>query len=153
MDDVIIGDPANLVFGIATLRDIVDALFAAEPEDAAAGPLNGCKVRLFKNDVTPTKDSVLGDFTVPATTGLVTAVAPTMGVAFENGDGAAIAIGSPAQFVASADPEEPETIYGIVLTDAAGTGFLAAERFAEPVVIDHAGQGLSYLLRFAQPRL
>lgn len=151
--DVILGVPASLVFVIAVLRTIANSLFAEEPAEAAAGPLNGFKCRPFVSDVVPTKDSVLADFTAPVTAGLGTAVAPVAGASFQSEDGAALVVAGACQFVASATPAEQETVYGVVWTDAAGTGLVAAERFEEPVIISASGQGFVYVPRFSQPRM
>jgi len=53
-------------------------------------------------------------------------------------------------WICTADPTLPETVYGWVLTDNAGTGLLGSGLLATPVTIASSGQGLSIpFLRFA----
>lgn len=152
MEDVYIGNPANLVVPIGKLRAILDRLGAAAPGQADAGMFNGCKVGLFKNDLTPTKDTLLADLTACDFTGYAISGAITWGAAFEGDDGSGEMVGSVAQFVQTADDPEPQSAYGYYIVNGAADALLAAERFPSPVVFDGAGAAQVVVPKLSMPR-
>jgi len=142
-------------------RSVLTAIVTAIA-DLLASPAtpNQWKVKLFTNNLTPTPDNVIADFTVPTYTGYsplnlgddtpaTTYVDPVTGK---------INIVLPADvmmltFPCNAAPAEPQTIYGYFVTDAAGTVLKGAERFETPIVISDVGQAVSIdSVRLVTPR-
>lgn len=95
------------------------------------------KLRLFKNDFTPSFDTVVGDFTeatfpgyalIAATTTPVTGIdAQTGNLAIVWADGCTWNAGTIVT---------PETVYGWYITNTAGSSVLAAGRFDTLIVVD-----------------
>jgi hypothetical protein len=92
------------------------------------------KLHLFTNDVTPGEATVLGDLTEATANG--TAAKTLTSANWTVADGAA----SYAQQTFTITQAEP-TVYGYYITDNAGTGLLAAERFADAPYVIPAGGG------------
>lgn len=93
------------------------------------GDLDGAKVDVYCNAVTPTPNSVAGDFTAPTYTGhgakTVTWLAPSMSDA-----GTPEVIGTLAEFRPT-DGVTPNTVYGITLKTSGGS-LRAASRISVP---------------------
>lgn len=108
----------------------------------ADGAYEDPTLRLFKNPLTPTRETLLADITPCDFSGY--APKTTMGwlSPYSDVDGSAIVYGESHTFVANASTIG-NTVYGCYLTDAAGTGLLAIWVFAEPVGIAQAGDGLT----------
>jgi hypothetical protein len=97
---------------------------------AAASPLNGAKMGLFINAVTPTPVLTLANFTEPAYTGYVRqAIAWGPVARDDNGN-----IGSTAGLLSwqMGDALTPTIVHGYFITDTAGTLYYGAELFAVP---------------------
>lgn len=79
------------------------------------GVFDGAKVRLFVNDVQPTVDSVVGDFTVTTYAGhgdeLITWLTPSI-----SDDGFPEVIGTVGEFRPT-DAVTPNTVYGAIIID------------------------------------
>lgn len=152
MPDVIIGNPGALVAPVDELRAQLDRLTAVAPGAPDAGRLNGSKMILFKNDVHPTKDSVLGDFTPATFPGYATSAAIVWGAAFEAEDGSAQIVGPTVQFLSDDLPDPVETVYGYCVVNGDADELIFAERFAAPIQVDHEGQPINVVPVYALPR-
>lgn len=109
----------NLVFPIATALSVL--------ADAVAATFDGAKVNLFQNDVTPTPGTPIGDYTLATYTGngaeAVTWLDPVI-----NDAGEPELIGIVGEFRPTGTTVG-NAIFGIIVTDTAGTGLKAAARF------------------------
>lgn len=98
-------------------------------------------VNLFQNDVTPTLNSVIGDFDIPDNTefpGYAESDPVTWGATAVNlPNGHAALLGSQQNFVASSDPPAPLLIYGYILEGTAGRYQFV--RFDEPRLVQSSG--------------
>lgn len=110
------------------------------------GILEAPTVRLFKNNYFPSKDSVIGDFTLADFTGYATSTAVTWGAPHVNADGNLEIQGGVKQFTAT-DGATPNTVYGYLLTTAGGA-LIAAERFDVPVPVSAADDAVVVAPRF-----
>jgi len=97
---------------------------------AADATLDGAKVRLFMNDVTPDMDTVLGDLTTATYTGYADSADLVWGVPYVNSLGAVEMAAGSVEFSPS-DDAAPCTIYGYAILDEAA-GLFAAERIEPP---------------------
>ena len=122
-------------------------LLAADPATLAPA-MNANKVHLAINNFTPSLDLVLADLTPATFTGSAakdvgTGTQPTY---YDVATGKyTIRLLEPVggwNWVCTVDPAAPETVYGVYVTDNAGTTLLGAQLLEEPVVIDAAGQGV-----------
>lgn len=105
--------------------------------------LDGAKVMLFKNDIVPTKATVLGDLVAADFSGYAISSAVVWGTPFIDANGNATVQAASVQFTQTADTVS-NTVHGWGLVgDPGGTPFLAAvERFATPVAMLEAADGL-----------
>jgi len=122
-----------------TLEDILDAVSGTPP---GAALFDGCKVKLYTNDLTPSSDSELADFTEATFTGyaevtLATLTGPVRGS--PNG----VALIQTANFIAGALAAPGETAIGYFITNGAEDDLLAAERFDTSVSFANAGDFLN----------
>jgi len=112
----------------------------------APSPFFDGDVRLFTDNITPSKASLFADFTEPTFAGY----APVAYAAFVDGlqdEAGNHPLQSPLiSFVCTAVPAAPELIYGIFLADGLGTGLVGAIRFAAPVTIDQIGDFIKGLV-------
>lgn len=113
-------------FKRSTLKDILDA------QAAATALLDGAKLHVFKNDYTPSPSSVLADFEEADFTGYAAVTLDDWGEAFLQADGSGVMVHSSIQFTPSGTAID-NTVYGWYITDTAGTGYIAAGLFEEPV--------------------
>lgn len=127
-----------IVMNAAQLRAAIGAL-----GDGTASLWGSPTVKLFKNDVTPTLNTVIGDLTEADFTGYGAATI-TWGSA-TNGPGEEASVyGTGLSFIANGS-SSPNIIYGWWLQNAGGLRF--AERFDEPIPIAEAGDDVTF-----QPR-
>lgn len=122
--------------------EILDSLIAA------GGEFDGALVRLFQNDIQPTKDSILADFTIATFTGFATSAAIVWAGPILNPDGEPIVIGDLKLFTGGSPFTVSNTIYGYYIVDAAGTKLLWSERFALAQVVAAAGQSVQVVPTF-----
>jgi hypothetical protein len=101
--------------------------------------LDGLGIALFKNDIIPTRLSVLADFTEAAFPGYAPQSISIPGPAFLNAQQYAQVDGNMLTF--SSTGASAETIYGYILYDTTPTVILA-ERFAAPVPFLAAGSSV-----------
>lgn len=106
-------------------------------------------IRLFKNDLTPTPDTVVADLTEADFDGYADFGPVVWGAVFTNPDGYAEIVGGVAQFT-DTGAVTPNTIYGYYATDAAGTGLFWAERFEDPITMDENADAILVIPRFVQ---
>lgn len=101
---------------------------------AVAGILNGAKVVLFTNTLTPTKTTPLSALTQPTYTGYAP-VAITWGSAVRDsaGDIVTLSQGIPIQMGSSSDPQT--TIRGYGIEDSGGVNLLLMEVLASPLAL------------------
>lgn len=117
---------------LAVLADLV----------GAGGQFDACILKLFQNDVIPTRDSVLADLDEADFTGYADVNAVAFGTPYYDADGAGIVTAPSHEFVATGSTIA-NVIYGFYLTDDPATVLRAAYRFADPVGIGAAGQGVT----------
>ena len=98
----------------------------------AVGPLTGGKLKLFTNDIHPTRHSVLADFIEPTDTWYAPFTLVINNVPYLN-DPNNLAIEATGTFTASALPAGGTMLFGYWVTNTAGTALLLAERFDSPV--------------------
>ena len=90
-------------------------------------PGDDVKLKLFKNDVTPDEDTVIGGLTEADTAGY-------SAIALAKADWTVASVGD---VTTAAQPQKTFTLtgagshYGYYITDTAGTGLLWAERFSD----------------------
>lgn len=123
--------------------------------DAVMFP-GGWLVRLYTNDLTPSKTNVVADFT-ELTNVQVPGYAPVAGawqglpVRKPTGEWEDGGVG-PLNYAASANPAAPIVVHGWFATNAAGTVLIGSGRFASPFTFALAGDGfdLEQLIRSSQ---
>lgn len=100
-----------------------------------AGDLAACTVHLFKNDMTPTPTTVIGDLTEADYTGYAAQPVGAWGGAFVNAEGKAQVTAPSLQFQPSGSTVT-NVCYGYYYRSAGGgTPLLGAVRFDEPVAM------------------
>lgn len=112
---------------------------------AAAAPLDGAKVHLFKNDVVPARGMVLALFTEADFTGYAASSAVVWSAAAIDASGQPTTMGGGKTFTVGAVPTVTNSIFGVFVTNTAGTVLLYAERFAAPVGMTNPNQVLIYV--------
>lgn len=137
----------SIVIPSTTMRLIQAGLAAAEPEDPAAGLFNGALIKLFQNDITPTKATALADLHVATFTGYANSSAVVWGAPLTDENGVTTVTGGSKQFTAS-DGVVPNTIYGWYATNAGGSVLLFSCRYDEPIEINSAADGVVVLPEF-----
>jgi len=124
----------QVVYPRATERFELTALVAVD------GPFEDPAVDLFINDVTPGINSVIGDFDVPSNVefpGYAQSSAVTWTATPVNlPSGHSARLGGQKNFIASAAPPAPLTVYGYILTGTAGNYQFV--RFEEPRTVAFA---------------
>lgn len=130
----------------ASLAEMISALEL----DAALFPA-GFTLRLYTNDFTPTRTSVVGDFTqltnveVP---GYAAATPAWNGVPFRRQDGSWEDWSDQNQFIAAGGPPpSPVVVYGWYITNAGNTVVYAGGRFTSPFTFVQDGDGFSLKMR------
>lgn len=105
--------------------------------EAFGGLLYGdVKVGLFKNDIIPTKDTILSDLEVADFTGYLAQATVSLGTEIDNVNGDAVRYFVPKLFQASGSAIA-NTVYGWYLFhDAATDSLVCADRFPEPIVFE-----------------
>lgn len=105
----------------------------------------GWVVRLFTNNLTPTKANVAADFTeltALAVPGYVPVAGVWNGLPIRKQDGSWEDNGAaPLQYAATAPPPAPQITYGWFATNAAGTVLIGSGKFATPFTFTLNGDG------------
>lgn len=122
----------------ALLADIV----ATSP--GGPGALDGAKLKLFVNDVDPGRAAVIGDFTLATFTGGAPIAVSAWGEAHTDAAGNANVLGPVCQW--DWDSGTAETVYGVVLTDAADN-LLGYARLTEPKEMDDTSDSIAIVPR------
>lgn len=125
---------------------LVSELILSPEGDANLYPA-GALVRLYTNNLVPTKNSVLADFT-ELTAVEVPGYAPVAqawaGVPVRKQDGSWEDQGAaPLQYKATSSPPAPQIVYGWYMTDAANTVLLASGAFDTPFTFTQNGDGFA----------
>lgn len=123
---------------------LIEELILACEADVSLFPA-GWLVKLYTNNLTPTKSNVVGDFT-QLTNVEVPGYAPVagswMGAPVRKQDGSWEDQGSaPLPFKATGAPPSPQIVYGWYATDAAGTTLIGSGLFAVPFTFVLNGDG------------
>jgi len=123
----------------AVLLDLAGA--ATEPE----GPLLNCSVGLFSNDILPTSDMALSDFTPAAFSGsaLLDGIVLEFGSPWIDEQGQAHRTAPSIQITCTADDQQ-ETIYGWYVMNEARNTVLFAARLDEPILVDHVDDAVIF---------
>lgn len=134
------------IYPDASLEEIILAL-ELDPTLFPAG----MTLRLFTDDITPTRNTVIGDLT-ELTNVQVPGYAPTTpawnGTPFRRQDGSWEDWTDQNQFIAAGGPPPtPVTVFGWFLADAGGTALAASGRFASPFTFTADGDGFSLKAR------
>jgi len=108
----------------------------------ATHKLNGSKIVLFSNTITPGRTTVVGDLGVVTAAGLDAKTAITWSDPFIGVDGNTYVMASIGPFIATDADDLPVTVAGWACLDTAGTGCLAAEAFDAPRAISNEGEGV-----------
>lgn len=125
----------------AKLKDVLLLLKATD------GDLDGAKIRLFKNDVQPDMDTVIGDLTTADYTGYGDSAELVWGTPYANAEGAIEMAAGSVEFSPTGDAATC-TIYGYAILDSAG-GLFACERLDEPFPMTNADDNLIIVPRLA----
>lgn len=135
----------------STMRAILTDIAKAVPGAAAAGPLDGAKLKLSTADFTPTRLTVLGDFVAPTFTGYAASSAIAWGLPLVDEDGRTTISGGSKQFTCTTAPDEAETVHCWYITDGAGAVLLCSGRLTNPLVINTVGDGIVLVPEFHFP--
>lgn len=106
---------------------------------AAGGPLNANKLHLYKNNITPSRNTVLADLIEADFDGYAAIAALVWSAPFLDVDGTALVMGADAAFIATGGTT-PNTVFGWYLTNAGSTVLIGVFAFNTPVGIAGAGQ-------------
>lgn len=128
------------------MRAVLTELTKAEPAGAEAGIWNGAKVKLFKNDKTPSSGDVVGDYTEADFTGYVESTAITWGTPYIDDVGRAVILGDLKTFAASGSATT-NTVYGYYVVNAAEDTLLYAEKFDVAKEMDESADAIPVIPR------
>lgn len=128
------------------MRAILTQLTRAAPGEAEAGIWNGAKVKLFKNEKTPSSGDVLADYTEADFTGYVESTAVTWGTPYVDEVGRAVILGDLKTFAATGSGTT-NIIYGYYVVDSAEEVLLYAEKFEEPRDMDETADAIPVIPR------
>lgn len=112
---------------------------------AASGPWDGAKIRLYKNNVEPDPSMELADFEQADFTGYGDSSDIVWGTPFFKTDGSACVTSDLKVFTVGSTPTVFNTLYGYVVLDDAGTGWIFGRKFDTPIVLSGAGQAVEVL--------
>lgn len=136
---------------IRLTKALTDALLAALSARPAAALFDTPTAHLFVNDVDVTAETVIGDFDEAAFDGYAADAVGALAGPITLADGQR-AMHAEVDFIAATGIVGPgEVVYGVYVTDGAGTTLYAAERLSIPVPIANPGDFLSYDLVIPEP--
>lgn len=115
--------------------------------DATNG-LDGGTLNLFQNDITPTKDTVVGDLDVATFDGYAPKTLTTWGAAYLGPDGRVYTV-APSQQWNPTGAVTPNVIYGYWIEDKAGTLVMAGRFDDGPVPMNGVATALVLQPRFS----
>lgn len=141
------------ISGFAGVVQIEEALAAWITATFPAAP-NAAKLKLFKNNITPSEASVIGDFVEADFDDYAAASLPpaAFGGRRVNADASVTQIYTTVmEFGQSAAPVTPNTIYGFYVTNVGGTLLVSAARLITPWEVDAADKLLSLELAWHAP--
>lgn len=131
------------MYVLTTLQLIAQAL----ADVAVGGPFAGAKIALYTNNISPSKNRVLADFTIADWGGLTNLKALTWGAPFANDSQQAEVRAGLTTWLTLTTPVTEVIVYGYVVTDTAGAVLLMAEKFATPYTFNRAGQAFGFVPR------
>lgn len=108
--------------------------------------LNAGTVRLFANNFTPNKSSVLADFLESSFVGYARVTPAGFAPPFTNGDGKAESDSAPCSFTFTAG-SGTATVFGMYIVDASDSFVLLAWKFLAPVILTPAQPLLSRVIQ------
>lgn len=125
---------------------LIKELIVASEADATLFPA-GWLVRLYSNNLVPSKSNVIGDFT-ELTNVQVPGYAPVAGawagLPIRKNDGSWEDQGAaPLHFGATGPPPVPQVAFGWFATNAAGTVLIGSGRFTNPFTFTSTGDGFN----------
>lgn len=114
----------------------------------SAEGLDGCRVRLYTNNLTPGATTVLGDFTEATWTGYSEADPAPWGTVATDGMGRAAT--TSATMVYSNSSGGSQTFFGYYVTDSADTKLLFCERIGSTSIPNGGSRALIITFQLAQ---
>lgn len=129
------------IFSLARLAEMI----------AISGALDGAKVHLYQNSYTPQRGDTVANYTTADFSGYAASAVIAWGTPYSDPVNGPQVVGDSKQFTSSGGSFVGNTIYGVYVTDTAGTGLLYAEQFVDengapaPVIIAAAGQAIVYV--------
>lgn len=136
----------SLVQTTAMLQAIITDVTQAA--GGVAGVLNGTKMILFENDLTPDETTLLADLTRPTDANLTAAQALTWSAA-HRGAGGILETETGLMSWIPVNGVNPTVIYGYAIVNTAVTVLLAAERLPAPAVMTDALSFLGLISRWS----
>jgi hypothetical protein len=124
---------------VSTLALQLAALTALK---ATGAPLEEPTLILFVNQVTPTKETVIGDLVEATFNGYAEVEELVFGTPYQNVNGQA-QMNAPSVDFVSTDGVIQETVFGWALVNAAKTALYYCELLTTPVPITAGGQGVN----------
>lgn len=101
-------------------------------------------VHLYKNNIQPTNQTVLGDFVEADYDGYASESLTAWGATFLNGDGNAESVAPNITFTCTGDTT-PNIVYGYYITDAADAVLLMSGKFDAPETMNSAANAFVFL--------
>lgn len=113
----------------------------------SGGEFDGARISFYSGTNTPSRTSVLGDFTAFSANGITANNAVTWGSVGVNDQGQAELLGNLQSQMTSNIPVPSATIGGYFVTDAGATKLLYAEAFSVPLTLSRANQPIAVIPR------
>lgn len=107
------------------------------------GLLNGCRVKLFQNNIVPTPLTKLADLTEADFSGYAESAALVWGTPYYQADGTPVVLAGAVSFIVANPATTPNVVYGYYVVNGAGDTLLFSERFGSSVNMATPSQGLS----------
>ncbi len=131
-----------------TLAGLLSSLLAADTSSIAHGT-NAVKVGVVTENINPTLDSVIGDFTVATADGLA-ALSGVVGAQLESVDPVTgeliVEIKPPAggfRFELTGVTGAPYTVYGFVLMNSAASAWYGFEKLETPITLTAVNEAIT----------
>lgn len=130
----------------AAVTHILNESRAADP---SGGPFEACELRLFKNDLLPTFNTLLADVEEADFTGYVGDASVTFTNAVNEGPASAKIIEDGLSSFTCTGDSTINTVYGYFI-EWEGE-LIAARRFSSPIVMNQAGKNISIVAAIVLP--